>query len=526
MKKMACYPLLFAAYPILALAAYNIHEIPVDAIWRPLLASLLLCGVVLGTAQLLLRNWHRAALVSSIVLLLALSYGQVYDRVRTGTIRGFRPISHGSLGAVWALLLVLGIVWATNWLKAPSRWTPWLNLIGALLLVYPGLTIISNGPLSSLGAGRARRSTHAHVAASSRSDVYYIILDGYARQDALREEYGYDNAAFIDGLRARGFYVAECSQSNYARTKLSLTSSLNYDYLPLPGSDPADLTPPEALLHGRVRTFFEDQGYRTVAFPTGFRWIEWTDADIYARTPGRFKALSDFEILFADTTLLRPAMDWGLKSAVSASANERARERTLNVLNTLKEIPEYPGSYFVYAHIVSPHGPYVFDADGNPVDPASSQATAGEQYAGYLPHSPRALDPDSDPLDMKAIQISSDQQTGYPGQAAFIGKQILAVVDSLLQNSEVPPIIVIQGDHGAPTLNKKERMRNLNAYYLPGIDAEEVLYPSITPVDTFRVILNSYFGQHLPMLEDQSYYSNYGNSARFELIPPSCPAQP
>jgi hypothetical protein len=396
-----------------------------------------------------------------------------------------------------------------------------------LLLIYPVFTIIANSSLKSSGAVLAPRLARAHASDLSRPDVYYIILDSYARQDALREEYGFDNSAFIDELRARGFYVAECSQSNYARTELSLASSLNYDYLPLPGTDASDLTPPDALLHGRVRTFFEDQGYETVAFPTGFRWIEWSDADIYARTPARFNELSDFETLFAETTALRIPLDLGMMSAVSASPNERARERTLNVVKTLKQVPEYPGSHFVYAHIVSPHAPFVFDADGNPVNSASSRVMTDEGYSGVVTRPSRALEPDSGLIDTNATRMTnSDPRFGYAGQADFIGKQILEVVDVLLQSSEVPPIIVIQGDHGAPTLNKEERMRNLNAYYLPGIDAEQVLYPAITPVNTFRVILNTYFGQDLPLLEDKSLYSNYGNSGRFELISPSCPSQP
>lgn len=527
-KRIPLYPFLLAAYPILALAAHNIHEISIAVIWRPLLASLLFGGLVLGIFELLLHNWQRAALVSSIVLLLILSYGQVYGAVRSITIAGLTPFSHSSTGAAWGLLLILGMVWATRWLKEPSSWTPWLNLVGALLLIYPIFTIVANSSLKSPGTALAPRSARAHASDLSRPDVYYIILDSYARQDALREEYGFDNSAFIDGLKARGFYVAECSQSNYARTELSLTSSLNYDYLPLPGTDASNLMPPDALLHGKVRTFFEDQGYETVAFPTGFRWIEWSDADIYARTPARFNELSDFETLFAETTALRIPLDLGMISAVSASPNERARERTLNVLKTLKRVPEYPGSYFVYAHIVSPHAPFVFDADGNPVDSASSRVTTDEGYSSHVAAPPtRALEPDSGPTDTKAARMSNnDQRFGYAGQADFIGKQILEVVDVLLQRSEVPPIIVIQGDHGAPTLNKEERMRNLNAYYLPGMNAGQVLYPAITPVNTFRVILNTYFGQDLPLLEDESFYSNSGNSGRFELIPPSCPSQP
>lgn len=45
----------------------------------------------------------------------------------------------------------------------------------------------------------------------------------------------------------------------------------------------------------------------------------------------------------------------------------------------------------------------------------------------------------------------------------------------------------------------------LNAYYLPGANVSEILYPSITPVNTFWVIFNNYFGTNLDLLPDKNY---------------------
>src|SRR3970282_1068515 len=68
-------------------------------------------------------------------------------------------------------------------------------------------------------------------------DIYYIILDGYARDDILRKFYQLDNRDFLDRLGELGFYVAGCAQSNYAQTQLSLASSLNFAYLDSLGDD-------------------------------------------------------------------------------------------------------------------------------------------------------------------------------------------------------------------------------------------------------------------------------------------------
>ncbi|NIW34896.1 hypothetical protein GWM83_05010, partial [Candidatus Bathyarchaeota archaeon] len=75
--------------------------------------------------------------------------------------------------------------------------------------------------------------------------------------------------------------------------------------------------------------------------------------------------------------------------------------------------------------------------------------------------------------------------------------------------------MILQSDHGpgspldeenptAPHLGDK--LAILNAYYLPEQDFTG-LYKEITPVNTFRLIFNRYFGTELELLEDKSYYS-------------------
>ncbi len=61
-------------------------------------------------------------------------------------------------------------------------------------------------------------------------------------------------------------------------------------------------------------------------------------------------------------------------------------------------------------------------------------------------------------------------------------------------------------------------MKILNAYFLPG-ESDGLLYPSISPVNTFRVILNLYFGGQYPLLEDISLFSKYDDPYDFTLIP-------
>lgn len=73
------------------------------------------------------------------------------------------------------------------------------------------------------------------------------------------------------------------------------------------------------------------------------------------------------------------------------------------------------------------------------------------------------------------------------------------------------PIIIIQGDHGPDiTIKDKERRIKirtsiLNAVYLPDT-RENIFYDGMTPVNTFRIIFNKYFGTNFKLLPDITYY--------------------
>jgi hypothetical protein len=67
----------------------------------------------------------------------------------------------------------------------------------------------------------------------------------------------------------------------------------------------------------------------------------------------------------------------------------------------------------------------------------------------------------------------------------------------------------------------EDRMAILNAYFLPG-DGERQLYSAITPVNSFRVIFNRYFGGQFDLLKDSSYFSYYQRPFEFRFIPNEC----
>lgn len=497
-RKFPVYPLFFSIYPVVALAAYNIDEISLKVIIRPLLAILFVSVLLFALVQLFIRDGHRAALVMLLLVIFFFAYGHIYNLLEDMTLANVSVFRHRTLlpflGIILLLLLYL-VIWRV---ERPAECTPWFNLLAVFMLIYPTFQIAFS-VFQQTSADRALQiSEDVSTANQNQPDVYYIILDAYGREDILQSMFGYDDREFIDALKQRGFYVGECSQSNYGYTNFSLASSLNYDYLDVLNVSNTRVERTALLKHSAVRAFLEENGYKTVAFPTGWAFTEWEDADLYLDFDRPVSTLNEFEILALSTTALRVVHDLKIVDTADATHKDMRRLRVLSLLEKIKQLPKVDDNLFVFAHIGVPHRPYTFGPNGE--IPAYNGKTATYEETGRA----------------------------YIDQVEFISHETLKVVDALLENSSVPPIIIIQGDHGPSadlTNDPSERMPILNAYYLPGVQMDKILYPSISPVNSFRVVLNSYFHQSLPILEDRSYYASEEGRTDFELVPNSCPGE-
>ncbi|HMB23461.1 MAG TPA: hypothetical protein VKP08_11545, partial [Anaerolineales bacterium] len=255
LQSVPIHSLLFAIYPIVALLAINASELDVSSGLRPLLLSAFAAGLLLLLFQLIYRDWKRAALLTTIIMILFFSYGHVYILLKSVNFNGFFLFRHRTLVPLWLVLAGLTIWWASRKSLNLQPVTYGLNVIGLLLLIFPIVQLVSFSIQSQISQANAEKDTSTLnlQPGSQPPDIYYIILDGYGRADVLEKQFGYDNSAFLNELRSMGFIVADCSQSNYAQTQLSLASSMNFDYIDalsdrfVPGSE--DRTGLDALIH-------------------------------------------------------------------------------------------------------------------------------------------------------------------------------------------------------------------------------------------------------------------------------------
>jgi hypothetical protein len=325
-------------------------------------------------------------------------------------------------------------------------------------------------------------------------DIYYIIVDGYACSSTLREIYNYDNHEFIDRLKKKGFFIADKSRCNYAMTMLSLASSLNLDYIhSLSNSSEVNhrsMGPTKQMIEENfAMRYIKSKGYQVIFLGSGFGV---TQRNGHADFEIKCGQIDETLGRFINSTLIQ-----AVASKTHLFENDK-RRRILCMFSQLGKVCGMEGPKFVFAHIPSPQWPFLFHSNGSP-----THWGAGD---------------------------TEKKKEAYLNQVIFIEKKIVGLIDKLLTKSKIEPIIILQSDHGPnfafdrgyekqnpPQEILLEKMRILNAYYLPG-DGLDLFYESVTPVNTFRLIYNRYFDSKFPLVNDQSYYSTLEYPYRFSDV--------
>jgi hypothetical protein len=507
------HPFLFSIYSVVALFVSNAAQMDLADVARPLLLSLGAAVLAFAVLWLLLRNGRKAALITSLGISLFFTYGHIYFLAKASPVLAPVLGRQSILVVLWLVLFVAG----TAWILRAQRMQR-LDLINRFLSVMALVALVM--PLGNYGFYLMRSSSHASEVekidpvkialqkpqGQPLPDIYYIILDMYARDDVMSIEIQWDNKPFLSSLEQMGFQVARCSQSNYTQTELSLSSSLNMNYLPAIDShyvsgymDRSGLPP--LIKDSVVRRSLTALGYKTVAFQTEYPFINLTDADLYlapaTNSLGYLQndlGASPFEAMLLKTTagLALTSFASPDQKSISSLADSPfkqhiAREEFL--LDKLPNLTDYSSPKFVYAHILIPHGPMVFGPDG-PLDPKE-----------FIP------------VEENNQLKDQDFIVAYRKQVEYINNRMLPILRTIIERSKTPPIIIVQGDHG-PWVQPEI----LNAYYLPN-NGGRGLYPKITPVNSFRLIFNNYFGTNYPLLPDQSFSSNDYNPFGGTLYP-------
>lgn len=505
-KPIPFHPFLFPLFPLISLYTENRALVaPVEVI-APLLVGLALPAVLVGAARLFTRDTMRSSIIITTFLLLFFSYGHMHFVLENRYVGSFQVGQHLVLVPIFVIVLAL-LVLGIRAVRQPEHVVHVLNAVtvAALLVVVVGVIprefhrVAVTKRLRAELAATALPPPPAPKPGDLRPDIYYLVLDRYASPGALREILHYDDSGFVRALQNRGFYVAPDTRANYVGTFVSLGSSLNMRHL-------SDLSPGlrraidqysiiyDMLQRHQVGQVLKQQGYEYIHLGNWWRPTR-TNAQADVNVNSDAREWMEFPNLALRTTLLKA---FTTRTAWEEEAR-RKRARLARMFAAIRAAANDTGRpKFVFAHFTMPHPPYVYGADGHPL-----------RWSERVSHTPLEL---------------------CLGQVGYINREMTRLVDDIQAPGHRPAVIILQADEGPceddgrtgadiyisadGTLSRhpdaarflKLRVRVLNAIYLPGGDHHE-LYPTISPVNTFRVIFNRYFHTHYPLLPDRTYLS-------------------
>jgi hypothetical protein len=522
------YALLQGIYPVLFFWSMNFDQVPAFVVLRPLIQGLIVAAGVYLVAYLVFRNLRKAAALAGMLLFIVFFYGHIYNLIQGWKIFGLLIGRHITIWVVWGALCAAATVLLVR-TRSDLRTLTWsLNLLWvflvAIVLIPLGSKAWTDQRNVASGASTAAASisnVNVSPAKADSPDVYYILSDGYDRSDLMLDDIGYDNSAFIGQLESLGFIIPDCSQTNYNTTVFSVSATFNMNYLDQIGYDyqklsqaSGDMSSPGidvAIADNPVMQIFQKMGYQVITLHEPYPFINFPHSDVVYNYNLGSNPLEKIETLrfqyeFLKTTILQELIQeaannpekfanlptWALEyinpelTDKNVNTLYQTYQQDLYQLNQLDTIAQVPGKKFLYAHLMVTHPDFAFTADGQMRSPGK------------------------------------ESKDGYRDQVIYANQRLLTTVKNILAESKTPPIIILQGDHGYG-LNGRgvEQFKALNAYYLPGAGKDK-LYPSITPVNTFRLILSTYFGLDYPFIQDQSIWIHAGFPGGYQKEAGTC----
>jgi len=505
-KLRLLYPFLFVILPILNTLTRNPGGATLGDVGWLVAVALTACAVVYLLVALATGGRFANPLVPLVVvagILWFYEYEAIRSVYRLSRSTPAPIVVTGMAVIVAAAATVAGLWWLARRPAYLDRVTTFLTLMGLLLIGWSGARIVAdqlqarsevrNSPLANqLGQPPAVREAAARSGTVEPPDIYLVILDEYASSSVLRERFGFDNRAFEDSLRKLGFTLPEVVQSNYVHTLLSLPSVLNFSHLAQLQQElgPRETDPalPNYLVeNNRTAAFLQSRGYQFFFFPS--QW--WISTHHNRNADWEFRAWTGFNL---GRELTRSDMRRVFVGSTPLSLFRRDfahdADHVNRTLDALAQTPNRGGRKFVFAHILSPHYPYVFEA--------GCRIAANRTMGGW----------------------DQRRRDAYIGQIQCLNKLLLESVNHLLQRSAKSPVILLVGDHGTSSLRyssaksaaavtpaqARERFGAFGAFHLPD-GGGRLFADSVTLVNVVPKVLNYYFNAGIPLAPDSLYMS-------------------
>ena len=493
-------PVFFATSFVLVEFNAAISELYLHSVFWPIVIFSAFAWVIFALSIFFLKDSVKAEVFSAILLIPFLLFGAVVSL----NWDFYFSVGNYALGKDRLLLLVwLGFCfWAFFTIKRTkknlSAIVKFLFRVSLAAIIVPALLItiyvVKRSALPPARSPLAMPKALPAIDKNSLPDIYFILPEDYSAPAVFKEYFHFDESSFVNFLKTTGFFVANSATSNYPKSFLSLASILNLEYLDYLSvyKNSSDMSVVNPLIdNNNVMKFLRMFGYKYYQLgswwdPTKFNPS--ADENFTLENSNRI-GLDPFIYDLLDTTALSPFLNELIPEVVIGDSDDDNRQRILYQFDKLSKIVSLPSPKFVFAHIIAPHGPYVFAKDCRFVSESqTSQKTEVENYVD---------------------------------QTNCINQKLEASIKTIIATSQKPPVIVLVTDEGAPFLGKqfptgwddwktastallREKFPILAAYYLPGVPTGS-LYPSISAVNSFREVFNLYFHAAFPILPDRNF---------------------
>lgn len=465
------------------------------------IATLLTAFILFIVSVSLFKMKQKRYIYTFWLLLIVLIFGSFHDGLKKIFHQGF----FSSYKFILSLLLIFFLILFLYIKKRNSLFHhsfKFLNLLFLFLLLFELITGLVNFKEYQKGNNifDNRFNTYnsynpqTQIPDSEKPDIYFLVFDGMPSTKAMQSTWNYNNSTLDSFLRKEKFFISEDSKSNYNLTVLSLSSTLNMDYNP-----PIDIFQDEvkmyfkasaSILNNSLTKILTKEGYQIFQYqPVSFNNKDWDGSlffkemlymnYFYKTLPGRIYRdlgwhFSNLKIKFIDKFYESQYEKRNIKA-------EKDLDQLIKLVKNSCGI-EKTNSQFVYAHFILPHDPFIFDSTGKRKETRLT------------------------------IQLSEkDQEIAFIEQVKYANTIIQKLVTHIKQNNKANTVIIVEGDHGYRNIYGKRGymiFENLNAIYLPGKD-HVTLYSAISPVNSFRIVLNKYFSAKLPLLKDSSIFIPY-----------------
>jgi len=489
LKRLPLHAFLLPLFFVLHVVNEYYGLLPFLNVFRYLIYYFLLSVFLLLVGKAISKSWLRAGYWTTLILTVFYFFGAAHDGLKSVFANSFFSTYTFALSLCIMVLIFVSLLLKRN-SRPMARLNNFLNLLFAVFALFE-CAQLADKRLTRKDAANNFQLLHRtdpgelFMDKTKIPDIFFIVFDEYASSASLKKYEGFDNKMLDSIFVTNHFYISTLSKSNYNSTPFSLASTLTMDYFdqPLEFAEATSKLRLQAFHTLKLSNLFSrlhEQGYSLVN-------LALTDLKDQPVQTFEFSKVDKLKPLYLETLWGRVDRDLGwhvvllfpaLGQQSEANHQRFINRNNFNLQSTLNELKVQDKDHpkFVFTHVMLPHRPFYMDSLG------------------------RRRNTDSD-------SFNNNDDSLYVNQVIYTNKWIAKLVSATNRSFERPRVVIIEGDHGFRALNlsessiREKEFMNLNAYFFSDGDYH-LLYDSISPVNSFRVVLNKYFKTQLPLLKD------------------------